>query len=85
MITRVTFLMNQVTRPIYSVGPRQYIEIDKVVYKIPFRYNRIMCEIPKGVKTLYELQEGDVVSGIQYKKVLWEGDVYNVLKSINTC
>jgi hypothetical protein len=44
-----------------------------------------MCEIPKGVKTLYELQEGDVVSGIQYKKVLWEGDVYNVLKSINTC
>jgi hypothetical protein len=85
MNTLLLNLMNLITKPIYSVGPRKYIEIDKVVYKIPFRYNRIMCEIPKGNKTLYELVEGDLVSDIQYKKVIWEGDIYKVLKSINTC
>jgi len=77
--------MNVITKPIYQVGQRYYIEIDKTVYKIPFRYNRIMCEIPKGVKTLYELQEGDLVSNIQYKKVIFEGDIFKVLKSIHTC
>jgi len=74
-----------VTKPIYNVGPRKYIELGHVVYKIPFRYNRIMCEIPVGSKTLYELQEGDYVSHIVYKNVIWEGDIFKVLKSIHTC
>jgi hypothetical protein len=79
--------MSVVTNPLYSdsFGQRWYIEIDNKKYKVPYRYKRIMCKIPRGLKTLFELKLGDPVSNIEFNTVIWEGDVHYVLKSIDTC
>jgi len=67
-----------------SDGKRYYLEIDGVSYKIHFRYNKLLCKIPRGLKTLRELQVGDTVSNVVYEKVHWDDSVYYILKSIDT-
>jgi len=64
---------------------RYYIGINGIDYKVPFRYNRIMCKVPKGLKTLWELEVGDPVSNLEVQKIVWNEKTYLVLKSINTC
>lgn len=63
---------------------RYYIGIDGHDYKVPFRYNKIMCKIPKGLKTLWELKVGDTVSNLVVQKIIWNETTYLVLKSIDT-
>jgi hypothetical protein len=63
---------------------RYYIGIDGVTYKVPFRYNRLMCLVPNGLKTLWDLKIGDSVSNIKVQKVIWEQKEYLILKSVDT-
>jgi hypothetical protein len=44
-----------------------------------------MCKVPKGLKTLWELEVGDPVSNLEVQKIVWNEKTYLVLKSINTC
>ena len=69
-----------VTREMYAIGARKYIDIDGKRVKVPWRYNRPMVETI-GLKTIFEYKTGDDIHCVIEPK-LWEGDVYLVLKSI---
>ena len=70
-----------VTKSLYTIGERRYIEIDGKQIKIRWRYNRPMVK-QCGLKTVFEYKEGDTIT-CQLEHVLWEGDIYTVLKSIS--
>ena len=70
----------KVTRPFYDFGGRKYIELDHKRFKVPWRYNRVMCHI-EGIRPLQSIQLGEVVYATFVKKS-WEGDIFWVLDSI---
>lgn len=70
-----------VTRELYTVGERRYIDIDGKQYKVRWRYNRPMIH-QNGLKTIFEYKEGDTIHFI-YDIVKWEDESYRVLKSIS--
>ncbi len=46
-----------VTKSMYKIGERKYIEIDGKQVKIRWRYNRPMIS-QEGLKTIFEYKEG---------------------------
>lgn len=71
----------RVTRGLYTIGERRYIDIDGKQVKVRWRYNRPMVK-QCGLKTIFEYKDGDEIHCI-FEHVLWEGDIYTVLKSIS--
>jgi hypothetical protein len=69
-----------VTKSMYSIGQRKYIDIDDKQVKIRWRYNRPMVK-QESLKTIFEYKEGDTIH-CKIDTVLWEGEVHLVLKSI---
>jgi hypothetical protein len=69
-----------VTKEFYDLGGRKYIDLDNVRIKIPWRYNRVMCEV-KGLVTIQELRLGQSVDA-QIEKRMWDNEAYLVLKTI---
>ncbi len=69
-----------VTKSMYKIGERKYIEIDGKQVKIRWRYNRPIVS-QEGLKTIFEYKEGDPIH-CKIDHVIWEGEVYLVLKSI---
>lgn len=76
-----------VATPYYDWEGRKYMEFlvegKKLRVKIPFRYNRVMCQV-LGLKTVQELQKGDQVE-VELEKKVWDGIEHLVLKSIREC
>lgn len=70
----------KVTKSLYNIGDRKYIEIDGKRVKIRWRYNRPMVE-QQGLKTIFEYKDGDTIT-CQIIQVPYEGEMYFVLKSI---
>lgn len=70
-----------VTKPLYTIGNRRYIDIDDVPHKVRWRYNRPMVH-QLGLKTVFEYKVGDTIN-CQVEHVTWEGEMYRVLKSIS--
>lgn len=70
----------KVTRPFYDFGGRKYIELDNQKFKVPWRYNRVMCRI-EGIRPIQSIQLGEVVH-VTFVKKSWEGDIFWVLDSI---
>ena len=69
-----------VTKSMYTIGDRRYIDIDDKKVKIRWRYNRPMVH-QLGLKTVFEYKEGDTIT-CQIEYVTWEGETHAVLKSI---
>jgi hypothetical protein len=69
---------------LFTKGERRYIVIDGAEIKVPWRYNRIMGVSVSGPKTIHELKKGDTVKSYTYTSKIWEGDIFYVLKSIDT-
>lgn len=76
-------MMVRVATPMYDWDGRKYMELEienKIVrVKVPFRYGRVMCKV-LGLKTVQELQKGDVIDAHIDKKV-WDGANYWILTS----
>jgi hypothetical protein len=72
----------KITREIYSIGERRYIDIDGERIKIPWRYGRVMCKV-NGLRTIQELKEGDEVRAIIELR-FWDHENYKVLKEMST-
>ena len=68
----------------YEVDGRKYIDIDNVKIKVPWRYNRVIGVEIKGLKSVQELVKGDILKSYQVTKKVWNGNVFNVLKYIDT-
>jgi hypothetical protein len=69
---------------IYDIGGRKYIDIDGLTLKVPWRYGRITGVEIKGVKTLQELEKGDVLHKVEFVTKKWNGETFYVLKMIQT-
>jgi ribosomal protein L21E len=69
-----------VTKEMYKVGQRYYIDIDERRVKIPWRYNRPML-VSSGLKTIFEYKVGDDIT-CKIESKLWEGETHLILKSI---
>ena len=69
-----------VTRSIWDVEGRKYIELDGRKVKVPFRYNRVMCTV-HGLVTVQEMIVGQKVNAVVQEKI-WEGQKFLVLKEI---
>jgi hypothetical protein len=52
--------------------------------KVPWRYGRITGVEIKGVKTLQELEKGDVLHKVEFVTKKWNGETFYVLKMIQT-
>ena len=69
--------------PMFQYGTRWYIILQMVTtgqvrrVKIPFRYNRVMCEV-RGDKTIQELVKGDRVQ----VTMEFTGGVWKIVKII---
>jgi hypothetical protein len=68
----------------YEIDGRKYIDIDNVRIKVPWRYNRIDNVEIKGLKSIHELVKGDIIKSYQTVKKMWNGNVFYVLKYIDT-
>jgi hypothetical protein len=68
----------------YDIEGRKYIDIDNVRIKVPWRYNRIDGVEIKGLKSIHELVKGDSIKSYQTVKKTWNGNVFYVLKYIDT-
>jgi len=69
-----------ITHEMYDVAGRKYIDIDSGRFKIPYRYNRVMCKV-HGLIPVQDMKVGDKVA-YEYKVVSWEGQHHKVLSSI---
>lgn len=70
--------------PWYDIQGRKYInlEIEGVTkqVKVPFRYNRVMCQVD-GFVPIQDMKEGTVVDCVVDTKT-WNGETFWVLRSI---
>jgi hypothetical protein len=69
---------------LYTKNDRRYIIINGTEIKVPWRYNRIMGVEVNGPKSIHDLKKGDVIEDFTYTSKIWKGDIFYVLKSINT-
>ena len=68
----------------YEIDGRKYIDIDNIRIKVPWRYNRIDGVETKGLVSVHELVKDDVIKSYQTVKKVWNGNVFYVLKYIDT-
>jgi hypothetical protein len=68
----------------YEINGRKYIDIDRLCVKVPWRYGRVNGVDVKGLKTIQELKQGDVVKSFEFETKKWNGEVFYVLKMIET-
>jgi len=68
----------------YESEGRKYIDIDNMKIKVPWRYNRVDGVEIKGLKSVQELVKGDFVKSYQTVKKVWNGNVFHVLKYLDT-
>jgi uncharacterized protein YunC (DUF1805 family) len=70
--------------PYYDWDGRKYLELEIdneiVRVKVPFRYGRVMCQVD-GLRTVQELQKGDLVE-VELVKKVWDGIEYWILASV---
>jgi hypothetical protein len=68
----------------HDQGGRKYLGVvidgEFVSLKVPFRYNRVMCNVG-GIKTIQEYEKGDVVL-LEYEKKRWNETVHFVLSTL---
>lgn len=71
----------KITKEFHDINGRKYIEIDGERIKIPWRYNRVTGVDVEGLIPIQSMKV-DTEVDITVKNVLYEGDVYKILKSI---
>jgi hypothetical protein len=69
-----------VTKVLWDLGGRKYIELDGKKVKVPFRYNRVMCKV-EGLMTVQEMGLGQKVK-VTIEEKTWQGQTFLVLKEI---
>jgi uncharacterized OB-fold protein len=69
-----------VTKALWELGGRKYIELDGKKVKVPFRYNRVMCKV-EGLMTVQEMEMGQKVK-VTIEEKTWQGQTFLVLKEI---
>jgi hypothetical protein len=67
----------------YDVNGRKYIDIDGLTIKVPWRYNRVTGVKVNGLKTVQELNKGEVLKSFEFETKTWNGETFYVLKSID--
>jgi len=71
-----------VTKEFYDIQGRKYIDLDGERIKIPWRYNRVMCQVV-GLRTIQELRIGEELEAtIEVRR--WDSENFKVLKEIHT-
>lgn len=69
------------TKAWHDIHGRKYIELDGLLVKVPFRYNRVTGVEVQGHIPIQELPDGVQVKA-EVRTVKWDGLEYYVLKSI---
>ena len=69
--------MGVITRELYTIGFRRYIDIDGKKVKVPWRYNRPMLET-LGLKTIFEYKVGETITC----EIIKNDEGYLILKRI---
>ena len=71
-------------KPFYDLNGRKYIDLDidgsTLKVKVPFRYNRVMCDVI-GHVPIQDYKEGLIVEAVLQKK-LWEGETHWILHTV---
>ena len=70
----------KITKEFHDVNGRKYIEIDGERIKVPWRYNRVLCDV-QGLVPIQSMKV-DTEVDITVKNVIYEGYIYKILKSI---
>jgi len=72
----------RLTKEFYDIQGRKYIDLDGERIKIPWRYNRVMCQVV-GLRTIQELRVGEELEAtIEVRR--WDSENFKVLKEIHT-
>jgi hypothetical protein len=72
-----------VTRGLYDIGGRKYIDVDYVRYKVLWRYNRVTGVKVSGYPiAIQSILPGTVVD-IEYRVKEWAGEQYKVLSALH--
>lgn len=73
----------RITEKMWDYEGRKYIGIDGLIFKVPWRYNRVMgLEIIGTTKSLQMIDVGTDVKSFEFKTVQWDGQRYKVLTRI---
>lgn len=73
----------KITEKMWDYEGRKYIGIDKVIFKVPWRYNRVMgLDILGTTLSLQMIEEGTIVKSFDFKTVKWDNQEYKVLTRI---
>jgi hypothetical protein len=73
----------KITEKMWDYEGRKYIGIDKVIFKVPWRYNRVMgLDIIGTTQSLQMIEEGTIVKSFDFKTVKWDDQEYKVLTRI---
>lgn len=74
----------QILKGYHEEGTRKYMTllIEGEVYrvKVPFRYNRVMCQID-GIRPVQDYKADEIVI-VEIEKKMWDGELFFVLKSL---
>ena len=74
----------QILKAYHEEGTRKYMTllIDGEVYrvKVPFRYNRVMCQVD-GIRPVQDYKSDEIVI-VEIEKKMWDGELFFVLKSL---
>lgn len=74
----------QILKGYHEEGTRKYMTllIEGEVYrvKVPFRYNRVMCQVD-GIRPVQDYKADEIVI-VEIEKKMWDGEVFFVLKSL---
>jgi hypothetical protein len=74
----------QILKGYHEEGTRKYMTllIEGEVYrvKVPFRYNRVMCQVD-GIRPVQDYKADEIVI-VEIEKKMWDGELFFVLKSL---
>ena len=74
----------QILKSYHDEGGRKYLNllIDGEVFrvKVPFRYNRVMCQVD-GIRPIQDYKADEIVI-VEVEKKMWDGELFFVLKSL---
>jgi hypothetical protein len=72
-----------ITEKMWDYEGRKYVGIDGMIFKVPWRYNRVMgLEILGTTKSLQMIDVGTEVKSFEFKTVRWDDHEYKVLTRI---
>lgn len=73
----------KITEKMWDYEGRKYIGIDNVIFKVPWRYNRVLgLEILGTTESLQMIEKDTIVKSFDFKTVTWDNQKYKVLTRI---